>query len=89
MKQYYIANANSAQGIEEISYTEWLFLIGESPNREYASKVYYKEIPIYEVPEKYQSDVELIVANRIDKWGEYNNQEISGEEFQSMIEEVL
>lgn len=89
MKHYYIANPNSSKGFEEVTEAEWLAIIGEEPNREYAAKVYRGQMSMDEVPEENKTTVESIVAARVARFGEYNQQPVSAIELKDMVEEVL
>ena len=53
------------------------------------NKLYSKEITIAEVPTEWQEEIQRRVDERISLEGEISEQEISSEEFYSMIEEVL
>lgn len=89
MKHYYIINPNFNSGLIEVTESEFYSIIGDEEHRDYASKVYKGIMSIDEVPEENRATVESIVAARINKFGEYNSQPISNEEFMNMIEEVL
>ena len=88
-KHYYISNPNSEKGFDEITETEFFAIIGDKEHAPYASEVYRGELTIDDVPEKNRETVASIVANRIARFGEYNKQEVSSEELQTLIEEVL
>lgn len=77
-------------GGEEITEAEYNRLLAEI--REKAAlvgKLYRGEITIADVPEAWQEEIQQRVNERIAAEGEAEEQEISGDEFMSMIEEVL
>lgn len=87
MTRYYIS---SPEGVDkEITEAEWLSLIGEEPVSDYAIKVYKGEMIIDDVPEENREAVSSIVANKVARWGTYENQSINSDELVSMIEGVL
>ena len=88
MTRYYIS-ANNEKGFEEITEAEWNAIIGQTPNSTYANKVYRGTMSIDEVPEENRETVQAIVDAKIAKWGLYENQTISSNELQNLIEEVL
>ena len=88
MTRYYI-KSNNEYGLEELTETEFFRIVGNKVHSPYATKVYQGDITIDEVPEEYQSAVKDIVAARIEKFGEYSEREVSGEELKSMIEEAV
>lgn len=89
MTHYYISNPNAEKGFEEITEAEWNAIIGQAPNDVYANKVYRGAMSIDDVPEENRETVQAIVNNKIEKWGLYEDQTISNNEFTNMIEEVL
>ena len=89
MKHYYISNPSSAKGFDEITKAEWIAIIGEEPNRSYATKVYRGQITMDEVPEENKATVESIVAAKIARFGEYGDQPVPATELKNMVEEVL
>ena len=88
-KRYYIFNSINKKGFEEVTEEQWNNLIGEHPISSYANQIYHEIITIDDVPYEYRDEVEMIVCNKIDKWGEYKSQIISSLELQNMLEEVL
>lgn len=89
MKRYYIFDHTVHNGFEEVEESELYALLGTEEVRPYASQVYHGELSISEVPEELKESVETVVANKIARWGEYQKQEISASDLQTMIEEVL
>jgi hypothetical protein len=89
MKHYYIADPNAEKGFIEITEEEFNAIIGTEETRPYASKVYRGELSIEEVPEDIRETVQAIVDAKIARFGEYAKQEISANELNNMIEEVL
>ena len=80
----------TGNGGTEITESEYNALLSEI--REKASivdKLYSGEITIAEVPADWQEEIQRRVDERIAADGEAEEQEISGDEFLSMIEEVL
>ena len=53
------------------------------------NQLYNGEITIEDVPEKWQEEIQRRVDEKISLEGEVSEQEISSEEFYSMLEEVL
>lgn len=77
-------------GGTEITEAEYNRLLAEI--REKAAlvdKLYSGEIAIEDVPTEWQEEIQRRVNERIAAEGEAEEQEISGDEFLSMIEEVL
>lgn len=89
MKHYYITDNTQPKGFIELTEDEWNAIVGTDGIRPYANQVYRGIITLDEVPEELSEDVQTVVNNKIAKWGEYKEQEVSATEFQSMIEEVL
>ena len=89
MTHYYISNPNAEKGFEEITEAEWNAIIGQAPNSTYANQVYRGTISINEVPEENKETVQAIVDAKIAKWGLYEEQTVSSNELQNLIEEVL
>jgi len=73
--------------ITEEQYNAFLTEIREKASL--VNKLYSKEITIDEVPTEWQEEIQRRVDERISLEGEVSEQEISSEEFYSMIEEVL
>lgn len=86
-KRYYIS-ANNERGFEELTESEFYAIMGDETTRPYASKVYRGELSIDEVPDDVKEAVQTVVNAKITKFGEYNKQEITAEEFKKMIEEA-
>lgn len=77
-------------GGTEITDAEYTALLTEI--REKAAlvdKLYSGEITIEDVPTEWQEEIQRRVNERIAAEGEAEEQEISGDEFMTMIEEVL
>lgn len=89
MKHYYVSNPNAEKGFDEVTEQEFYALIGDDEIRPYAGKVYKNELMLEEVPEAIRENVETVVKNRIARWGEYEQQEISSQELKQMIEGVV
>lgn len=88
VRRFYIS-ANNDKGFEEITEAEWNGLIGEEPDSSFANKVYRGLLSIDDVPEENRATVELIVANKISKWGEYGEQPIRSDELGDMVKGVM
>lgn len=89
MKHYYIADNTQPKGFIEVTENEFYALVGTEETRPYASEVYRGEISIEEVPEDLREAVQVVVDNRIARWDEYKNQNISAGEMQDLIESAL
>lgn len=89
MKHYYITDPSAEKGFVEVTEEEFNAIIGTEETRPYASKVYRGELSIEEVPEELREAVQSVVDAKIARWGEYNKQNISAEELNNMIMEVL
>lgn len=96
--RYYAQYANSGAliaigtglGGTEITESEYNRLLAEI--REKASivnQLYNGEITIAEVPEDWRAEIQRRVEERIAAEGAAEEQEISGDEFLSMVQEVL
>ena len=82
-------DATKENGYIEFTPQEWDELMGNSPNTIYGIKVYEGAMSIDDVPEENRAVVESLVANKIAKWGEYKEQDISAEEFGEMLKGAL
>ena len=89
MEHYYIMNSKAKNGFDEVTEEEYISLIGDDSIKSYTSKVYKGTISIDDVPEELRSKVEEVVANRVARYGNYEDSEISSAELKNMIEEVL
>lgn len=89
MKRYYISNPNSPKGFDEVTEAEFYAILGDEITRPYASKVYRGELSIDEVPDDLQEAVMAVVNKKIERFGEYNKQEVPAQELKNMIEEVV
>lgn len=77
-------------GGEEITEAEYTRLLAEIREKaDLVDKLYSGEITIEDVPTEWQEEIQRRVNERIAAEGEAEEQEISGDEFLSMIEEVL
>ncbi len=89
MKRYYISNPDSEKGFDEVTEAEFLAIIGDDTTRLYASEVYRGTLSMDEVPEDIREAVQIVVNNKIARFGKYSEREISADEFTTMLEEVL
>lgn len=77
-------------GGTEITEAEYNALLSEIHEKAaLVDKLYSGEITIEDVPTEWQEEIQRRVNERIAAEGEAEEQEISGDEFLSMIEEVL
>lgn len=80
----------TGSGGVEITEAEYNALLSEIREKTaLVDKLYSGEITIAEVPADWQEEIQRRVDERIAADGEAEEQEISGDEFLSMIEEVL
>ena len=86
---YYLSDPSAERGFVEVTEAEFNAVLGTEETRPYASKVYRNELSINEVPEDLREAVQAVVDAKIARWGEYNKQEVSSEELQTLIEGVL
>lgn len=76
--RYYISDENHPMGFVEASEAEYTAIFGDETIRPYASKVYYGELSIDEVPVELRASVQATVNEKIKRWGEYTYTEITG-----------
>ena len=77
-------------GGEEITEAEYNTLLSEIREKaDLVDKLYSGEITIDDVPTEWQEEIQRRVDERIAAEGAAEEQDISGDEFLSMIEEVL
>ena len=80
----------TGNGGTEITAEEYDSLLAEIRTKaELVDKLYNAEITIEEVPSQWQEEIERRVAERIANDEAMADEEISSEEFYSMVEEVL
>lgn len=84
---YAIGTGLGGVDITEAEYNALLAEIREKA--ELVNQLYSGEITAEEVPEEWREEVERRVNERVAIEGEVAEQEISGEDFLSMLEEVL
>lgn len=89
MKHYYLSNPNSPKGFDEVTEEEFHAILGDDTTKPYAGKVYRGELTIEEVPEDVREAVSAVVAARTERWGVYEDQDVSASELKTMIEGVL
>lgn len=86
----YIIAIGTGAGGTEITEAEYNRLLAEIREKAaLVAKLYSGEITIEDVPTDWQEEIQRRVDERIAAEGEAEEQEISGDEFLSMIEEVL
>lgn len=88
-KHHYIADSTAEKGFIEISESEALSLFGDEDIQIYVSKVYRGKMSIDEVPEGFKDRVAQTVANRVERFGEYETDEISADELGNAIKEIF
>jgi hypothetical protein len=71
MTHYYLLNRNAPRGFEEITEEEYLAVVGLSPVREYAEKVYRGRMSIADVPEEHREKTQAVVDAKIARLGVY------------------
>ena len=85
-----LISVGTGYGGTEISEAEYNALLAEiRAKAALVDKLYSGEITIDDVPAEWQEEIQRRVDERIAAEGEAEEQEISGDEFLSMIEEVL
>ena len=85
-----LVSISTGYGGEEITEAEYNALLSEIREKSaLADKLYSGEISIDEVPADWQDEIQRRVDERIAADGEAAEQEISGDEFISLVEEVL
>lgn len=89
MKHYYLSDSSAEKGFVEVTEAEFTAIVGTKETRPYASKVYRGELSIEDVPEGLQEAVQAVVDAKIVRFGEYNQREISADELNKMLEDVL
>lgn len=97
MRYYAQYNANgkliaigTGSGGTEITEAEYNALLAEIREKaDYVNRLYNGEITIEDVPTDWQEEIQRRVDERIAAEGAAEEQEISGDEFMTMIEEVL
>lgn len=71
MTHYYLLNRKAPRGFEEITKEEYLAVVGLSPVREYAEKVYRGRMSIEDVPEEHREKTRAVVDAKIARLGAY------------------
>ena len=87
--RYYIEDQSQPNGFIEVSENEYKDLFGDNEIHPYVQAVYRGEIAINDVPTEHQEVVQTIVSNRVSRWGEFNDSDISDAEFRALVEEAL
>ena len=86
----YILAIGTGYGGEEITEAEYTRLLAEIREKaDLVDKLYSGEITIADVPTDWQEEIQRRVDERIAAEGAAEEQEISGDEFMTMLEEVL
>ena len=85
-----LVSISTGYGGTEITEAEYNTLLSEIREKAaLVNKLYSGEITIDEVPADWQEEIQRRVDERIAAEGEMDKQDISGDEFLSMLEEVL
>ena len=71
--KYYIADESQPNGFLEVTETEYNSLFGDAKIRPYAQAVYRGDIAIDDVPTEHREAVQIVIANRVSRWGLYEN----------------
>lgn len=71
MKHYYLINRNAPRGFEEVTEEEYIAVVGLTPVKEYANKVYRGEMSIEDVPEEHREATQSVVDAKIARLGAY------------------
>ena len=82
-----VGTGHGGTEITEAEYNELLTMIRTKASL--VNQLYNGEITIDNVPTEWQEEIQRRVDERIELEGTLDNQDISSEEFYSMIEEVL
>ena len=69
--RYYIADESQENGFIEVTEVEYNALFGDETIRPYVQSVYRREIMIEDVPVEYQEAVQIVIDNRVQRWGLY------------------
>lgn len=86
----YIIAIGTGIGGTEITEAEYTRLLSEIREKAaFVDKLYSGEITIADVPTEWQEEIQRRVNERIAAEGEAEEQEISGDEFMTMLEGVL
>ena len=80
--KYYIADDSQAKGFVEVSEAEYNALFGDATIRPYVQSVYRGDVTLDNVPAEYKKAVQIVVANKISRWGQYTetDEPITGDE---------
>jgi hypothetical protein len=84
-KHYYIADSTQPRGFVEVSGEEFTAVIGDDTTRPYAGKVYSGVMSIDEVPEDLREAVAAVVAARTERFGAWEERELSAQEALDII----
>lgn len=84
-KHYYIADRTNPRGFVEVSEEEFNALIGDDTTRPYVGKVYSGVMSIDEVPEDLREAVAAVVAARTERFGAWNERELTPQEALNII----
>ena len=73
--RYYIADESQTNGFLEVSEAEYNALFGDESIRFYVQAVYRGDIVIDKVPAEHQEAVQIVVANKVKRWGLHTTDE--------------
>lgn len=71
-----------------LSLDDVITYFGDTTTRPYARKLYRGEITIDDVPEDLRETVQIVVNNRTERWGAYEDQPVSTAELRTFVQEV-
>lgn len=83
--RYYVTDSTAPKGFAELTYEEWLALMGDETTMPYATKVYRGEMAIDDVPAELQETVQAVVDTKVARFGPYSERMISAEEALNII----
>lgn len=89
MKHCYITKTDAENGFIEVSEDDFNAFLGDEDTKPYAGKLYRNEITIEDVPEELREKVQAVVSKRIELLGNYQDAEITSNDFLNMVSEVL
>ena len=69
--RYYIADESQENGFIEVTEAEYKSFFGDDVTSPYVQGVYRGDIVIDDVPVEYREAVKTIVANKVNRWGRY------------------
>lgn len=83
MTKYYLLTGNISK---EVTKQEWLSIVGEEQDRPYINKLYKGNISVESIPEDRRESVQMVVNNRIAKYGTYYDRILSAKELKDLVD---